>query len=121
MPELYNHNFLTSNFKSAKANKRPENVASANEILKIAKECKLIERQRNFDVVALVCGLLDFNDRKHLFTSKYTINNLRLNYYAKYATKSISDKAFHKKFRKPESIPFLKKTARQNCSIHRQR
>ena len=31
MPELYNHNFLTSIFKSAKAHKRLENVASANE------------------------------------------------------------------------------------------
>ena len=95
--------------------------------MKIAKKCRLMERQRNFDTVALVCGLLDFNDRGHLFTSKYTINNLRMNYYAKYATKSISDKAFHKKFRKTEFIPFIEKLlhriaayiGRDNpCSVH---
>ena len=37
------------------------------------------------------------------------INNFRLNYYGKYATNSISDKAFHNQLRKPEFITFIER------------
>lgn len=84
-------------------------MINTTEIVRIAKESKLIERERNFDVVTFVCGLLNFNDRGSLSTSKYTINNFRLNYYGKYATNSISDKAFHNQIKKPEFITFIER------------
>lgn len=52
---------------------------------------------------------ISFNDRGCLSTSKYTINNFRLNYYGKNATNSISDKAFHNQLRKPEFITFIER------------
>lgn len=54
MTGLYNLNFLTSIYKNANVAKRFENVINAAEIVRIAKESKLIERERNFDVVAFV-------------------------------------------------------------------
>lgn len=54
MTELYNLNFLTSIYKNANVAKRLETVINAAEIVRIAKESKLIERERNFDVVAFV-------------------------------------------------------------------
>ena len=66
MTGLYNLNFLTSIYKNANVAKRLENVINSTEIVRIAKESKLIERERNFDVVAFVCGLQDFNDRGSL-------------------------------------------------------
>ena len=84
-------------------------MINATEIVRIVKESKLIERERNFDVVAFICAFLDFNDRGSLSTSKYTINNFRLNYYGKYATNSISDKAFHNQISKPEFKTFIER------------
>ena len=60
MTGLYNLNFLTSIYKNANVAKRLEKVINATEIVRIAKESKLIEREKNFNVVAFVCGLLDF-------------------------------------------------------------
>ena len=60
-------------------------------------------------MVSFVRGMLEFNDRGILSTSKFTINNFRLNYYGKYAEEHISDKAFHNQLRKPEFVTFMEK------------
>ncbi|WP_295364590.1 hypothetical protein [uncultured Succinivibrio sp.] len=42
--------------------KKLESVISFKEIIELARDCGVIEHSRICDIVAFVCGLIDFND-----------------------------------------------------------